>query len=72
MKTNDDLIPVELGKVKPNSFVHLDDSSLWIKGFYQRKTRRCCLLSFDDCNKQILRKPSLTVFVESIEDLKKR
>lgn len=66
------LTPVNLSAVKRGDFFHLRDdesSPLWIRDYYERSSRNYCIVSYDDANRFLLRKGSVIVYVDIVDDL---
>ena len=66
------MIATIIQNVKKNSFVHLRDdenSPLWIRRNFDPVTRRYSLISYDNSCKELSRKGTIIVYVESEDDI---
>jgi hypothetical protein len=55
---------ITIKECKQGEYVQLTDGGpVWIRGTYDRETKKYCLTSFDDIGREILRRGAVKVFV---------
>ncbi len=61
---------VPLSSLCKGDFFHLKDdvnSPIWIRGHYDRSSRKYTIFPYDDIFRELFRKPTVLVYVESYE-----